>query len=113
MNEKDTDFPAIAETLNIMSDMAHDHAVYAGLIDNQGDQSYSHMIDLVRRIEDECDEAKLAAWNRDADAFSYELADIILTALSTAGEFGIDIGHYVTQKHQINLQRGWKHGKEG
>lgn len=46
------------------------------------------------------------------EAYRYELADVIIMALSAAGQLHIDIDHYVHAKMEINRNRPYKHGKE-
>lgn len=58
----------------------------------------------------ECTELREA---RDkADAFSEELADVIIMSMSIAGKLGIDIDAAIRRKMEINKGRAWKHGKE-
>lgn len=45
-------------------------------------------------------------------AYAYELADVIIMALSAAGHLDIDIQHYVESKMRINKERPYKHAKE-
>lgn len=49
----------------------------------------------------------------NAEAYTEELADVIIAALSVAGKLGIDIEAAVKRKMEINRSRPWKHGKEG
>ena len=54
-------------------------------------------------------------WERDNNydsEFCEELADVIITALSVAGNLGIDIDAAVRGKMEINRVRPWKHGKD-
>lgn len=57
----------------------------------------------------ECTELREA---RDkADAFSEELADVVIMCFSVAGKLDIDIDAEIRRKMEINRQRPWKHGK--
>ena len=62
------------------------------------------------RVRDESFE--LIEASNDAEAFSEELADVIIMSLSVAGKLGIDIDAAVRRKMEINKGRAWKHGKE-
>ena len=46
------------------------------------------------------------------EAYTEELADVIIASLSVAGKLGIDIDAAVRRKMEINKARPWKHGKE-
>lgn len=50
--------------------------------------------------------------SEDAEAYTEELADVIIAALSVAGKLGIDIDAAVKRKMEVNKRRPWKHGKE-
>ena len=65
--------------------------------------------DCAMRIRDEVEELYNAAY--DANHYTEELADVIITALSAAGYLGIDIDKAVREKMEINRGREWRHGK--
>lgn len=65
--------------------------------------------DCAMRIRDEVEELYNAAY--DANHYTEELADVIITALSVAGYLGIDIDKAVQEKMEINRGREWRHGK--
>ena len=65
--------------------------------------------DCAMRIRDEVEELYNAAY--DANHYTEELADVIITALSVAGYLGIDIDKAVRAKMEINRGREWRHGK--
>ena len=46
------------------------------------------------------------------EAYTEELADVIIASLSVAGKLGIDIDAAVRGKMEINRARPWKHGKD-
>lgn len=46
------------------------------------------------------------------EAFSEELADVVIMCFSVAGKLGIDIDKAIRKKMEINKTRPWKHGKE-
>lgn len=48
----------------------------------------------------------------DADAFTEELADVIIMSMSVAGKLGIDIDAAIRRKMEINKARSWKHQGE-
>ena len=48
----------------------------------------------------------------NAEAYTDELADVIIASLSVAGKLGIDIDAAVRRKMEINKARPWKHGKD-
>lgn len=60
-----------------------------------------------QRIRQEVDEQEEAAG--DAAHYREELADVVIIALSVAGHLGIDIGHEVARKMEINQKRTKKH----
>lgn len=65
--------------------------------------------DCAMRIRDEVEELYDVAY--DANYYTEELADVIITALSVAGYLGIDIDKAVMEKMDINQKREWRHGK--
>lgn len=65
--------------------------------------------DCAMRIRDEVEELYDVAY--DANYYTEELADVIITALSVAGYLGIDIDKAVQAKMEINRGREWRHGK--
>lgn len=65
--------------------------------------------DCAMRIRDEVEELYIAAY--DANHYTEELADVIITALSAAGYLDIDIDKAVREKMKINREREWRHGK--
>ena len=48
----------------------------------------------------------------NAEAYTEELADVIIASLYVAGKLGIDIDAAVRRKMEINKGRPWKHGKD-
>jgi len=40
-----------------------------------------------------------------------ELADVVIRALNFASRKGIDLESYILSKHEVNLERGERHGK--
>lgn len=61
-------------------------------------------------IRKEVDELEMASASEEA--YSEELADVIIMCMSVAGKLGIDIDAAVKRKMEINKRRPWKHGKE-
>lgn len=64
-------------------------------------------MEFIRREVNELDEASV-----NAEAYTDELADVIISSLFVAGKLGIDIDAAVRRKMEINKARPWKHGKE-
>jgi NTP pyrophosphatase (non-canonical NTP hydrolase) len=46
------------------------------------------------------------------DALASELADVVIRTMDLAAFLGIDLGEAVLEKHQKNLSRPYKHGKQ-
>lgn len=64
----------------------------------------------VNVIQTEIMELEYSSDNKEA--YTEELADVIIASLSVAGKLGIDIDAAVRRKMEINKGRPWKHGKE-
>ena len=64
----------------------------------------------VNVIQTEIMELEYSSDNKEA--YTEELADVIIASLSVAGKLGIDIDAAVRRKMEINRARSWKHGKE-
>ena len=64
-------------------------------------------VDVISR---EVEELEIVGENEEA--YTEELADVIIAALSVAGYLGIDIDAAVKRKMEVNRARPWKHGKE-
>lgn len=64
----------------------------------------------VNVIQTEIMELEYSSDNKEA--YTEELADVIIASLSVAGKLGIDIDAAVLRKMEINKARPWKHGKE-
>ena len=64
----------------------------------------------VNVIQTEIIELEYSSDNKEA--YTDELADVIIASLSVAGKLGIDIDAAVRRKMEINKARPWKHGKE-
>ena len=64
----------------------------------------------VNVIQTEIMELEYSSDNKEA--YTEELADVIIASLSVAGYLGIDIDAAVRRKMEINRARPWKHGKE-
>ena len=64
-------------------------------------------METIRREVNELEEASV-----NAEAYTDELADVIIASLSVAGKLGIDIDAAVRRKMEINKSRPWKHGKD-
>ena len=64
----------------------------------------------VNVIQTEIMELEYSSDNKEA--YTDELADVIIASLSVAGKLGIDIDAAVRRKMEINKARPWKHGKE-
>lgn len=115
-------------SLNTLRDEIYDDAVAHGLWEDYDQKQksdaefctkypqYAFDLDAESRNEralyvcGECTELREA---RDkADAFSEELADIVIMCMSVAGKLCIDIDAEIRRKMEINKGRAWKHGKE-
>ena len=64
----------------------------------------------VNVIQTEIMELEYSSDNKEA--YTEELADVIIASLSVAGKLRIDIDAAVRRKMEINRARPWKHGKE-
>ena len=63
-------------------------------------------------IASEVGEAVSALQHGDEQAFTEEVADIVIRVLSLCGDEHIDIGLTVLDKMTLNRSRPYKHGKE-
>lgn len=75
---------------------------------DQEEMMRGRAMETIRREVNELEEASV-----NAEAYTDELADVIIASLSVAGKLGIDIDAAVRRKMEINKARPWKHGKEG
>ena len=103
-------------SLNTLRDEIYEDAVAHGL---WGTKEYPS--DCAWAIREEADELCDAGndwedegWSEDEEneAFSEELADVVIMCFSVAGKLGIDIDAAIRRKMEINKKRPWKHGKE-
>lgn len=67
----------------------------------------THCNTLTSKAKKELESKYLRAYEN----YKFELADVIITALSAAGYLGIDIDKAVRSKMEINRGREWRHGK--
>ena len=84
-----------------------DAAIQEGEPADQEEMMRGLAMEFIRREVNELDEASV-----NAEAYTDELADVIIASLSVAGKLGIDIDAAVRRKMEINKARPWKHGKE-
>ena len=84
-----------------------DAAIQEGEPEDQEEMMRGFAMEVIRREVNELDEASV-----NAEAYTDELADVIIASLSVAGYLGIDIDAAVRRKMEINRARPWKHGKE-
>ena len=84
-----------------------DAAIQEGEPADQEEMMRGLAMEFIRREVNELDEASV-----NAEAYTDELADVIIASLSVAGKLGIDIDAAVRRKIEINKARPWKHGKE-
>ena len=84
-----------------------DAAIQEGEPADQEEMMRGLAMEFIRREVNELDEASV-----NAEAYTDELADVIIASLSVAGKLGIDIDAAVRRKMEINKGRPWKHGKE-
>ena len=84
-----------------------DAAIQEGEPADQEEMMRGWAMEVIRREVNELDEASV-----NAEAYTDELADVIIASLSVAGKLGIDIDEAVRRKMEINRARPWKHGKE-
>ena len=84
-----------------------DAAIQEGEPADQEEMMRGLAMEFIRREVNELDEASV-----NAEAYTDELADVIIASLSVAGKLGIDIDAAVLRKMEINKARPWKHGKE-
>lgn len=74
---------------------------------DQGEMMRGWAMETIRREVNELEDASV-----NEEAYTDELADVIIASLSVAGKLGIDIDAAVRRKMEINRARPWKHGKE-
>lgn len=118
---------AMHTSLNTLRDAIYDDAVAHGLWEStdytvkecieaarqegepadQEEMMRGWVMEAIRREVNELEEASV-----NAEAYTDELADVIIASLSVAGKLGIDIDAAVRRKMEINRARTWKHGKE-
>jgi NTP pyrophosphatase (non-canonical NTP hydrolase) len=115
-------------SLNTLRDTIYEDAVAHGLWEDY-DQTLkrnaefcakytNYAFDLDAESRNECalcvcrECVELREARDDADAFTEELADVIIMSMSVAGKLGIDIDAAIRRKMEINKNRPWKHGKE-
>lgn len=84
-----------------------EETIQEGEPEDQGEMMRGFAMEVIRREVNELDEASV-----NAEAYTDELADVIIASLSVAGKLGIDIDAAVRRKMEINKGRPWKHGKE-
>lgn len=112
-------------SLNTLRDAIYEDAVAHGLWEDH-DKHYAWLektfvsigidVDERRRddcatlIHNECDELVHAASN--IEAFTEELADVIIMSMSVTGKLGVDIDAAIRRKMEINKGRPWKHGRK-
>ena len=84
-----------------------DAAIQEGEPADQEEMMRGLAMEFIRREVNELDEASV-----NAEAYTEELADVIIASLSVAGKLGIDIDAAVRRKMEINKGRPWKHGKD-
>ena len=103
-------------SLNTLRDEIYQDAVAHGLWEKKDYPS-----DCAWAIKEEAQELCDAGndWEDDGwyegeenEAFSEELADVVIMCFSVAGKLGIDIDAAIRRKMEINKGRAWKHGKE-
>ena len=82
-----------------------DAAIQEGEPADQEEMMRGLAMEFIRREVNELEEASV-----NAEAYTDELADVIIASLSVAGKLGIDIDAAVRRKMEINKGRPWKHG---
>lgn len=102
----------LKQSLNELRDAVYEDAEAHGLWDevkaSRVKPLENHMrYEAAKRVGDEVQEAMSSA--SDPDHFAEELADVVITALSTAGLFGIDIEQAVKTKMAFNKDRAYRH----
>ena len=118
---------AMRTSLNTLRDAIYEDAVAHGLWEST-DYTVKECIEAARREGDPADqEEMMRGWAMEvirrevneleeasvnAEAYTDELADVIIASLSVAGKLGIDIDAAVRRKMKINKARPWKHGEE-
>lgn len=103
-------------SLNTLRDEIYQDAVAHGL----WEENEKWPVTCATRISDEADELMDAGvdWEDEGfcfddpdQAYSEELADVVIMCMSVAGALGIDIDAAIRRKMEINKERPWKHGK--
>ena len=92
-------------TINEMIKAIHLNAVKHGWWEKQ-----RPIPELLCLIHSEVSEALEAYRNKDDENFNEELADIVIRVLDMAGGFNIDLQKEIIKKHNININREYKHG---
>lgn len=92
---------------------AHECAVSHGLLDYEPPKC------CIDKLREEVEEFNVALSNDDEsvhippfDWSAEELADIVITAMTTAKEKRIPLAQAIVYKMRFNQTREWKHGKE-
>lgn len=103
-------------SLNTLRDAIYEDAVAHGLWEENDDPTVCSWLirGEARELDDAATEWADYGWSEEEpdEAFSEELADIIILCMSVSGHLGIDIDAAIRRKMEINKGRPWKHGKE-
>ena len=100
----------LAGQLNALRDAAYADADAHGLWeDEKAQDAFKQRLWAAERVSDEVNELLQAASADNAANYAEELADVIITALSTAGLLGLDIQKAVKDKMAFNKTRPYQH----
>ena len=104
--------PELEPTITITSPaVIHQNAVEHGWYRKNGSTPGPDFIpSKLALVHAEVSEALEAYRNHDKENFAEELADVVIRVFDLCAHEGINISEAVQRKHEINLQRPYKHG---